>query len=364
MDFRLALTSDDEQIRRLVREIPIEGDIKLRYQREPSYFAVSAIQGNPNQTIVGVVNGQVMAVVSWNLQKVFVNGKICNAGYLSNVRVHPSVRSGFSLIKGLKFLEQFIKKQETDFHFATLIDSNILTKSLFASGRSSLPKFYNQGRVFTYAIPLQKSKRNLQRDKRLNIVKASPGHKSEIITFLKNEGAKTDFFPVIDEDSYNVDIFKQSTFYIALNNSSSIVGVCSVVDFTSFKQHVVVGFTRSFRLVFFLLNLFLKLKGMHRIPKIGQKVLMLHAGFTVVKNNNVQVFKSLLYRVLCDFSGVGYHYITLALHENNPLINGMKKITKICYKSRLYFFNLGNNHYPLSSSMFGSQGPYIDLFRL
>ena len=364
MDFRFALTSDDEQIRQLAREIPLEGEIKLRYQREPSYFAVSAIQGNPNQTVVGIVNKRVMAVVSWNLQKVFVNGKVCNAGYLNNVRVHPSVRSGFSFIKGLKFLEEFVKKQETDFHFATLIDSNNLTNSLFTSGRTLLPRFYNQGRIFTYAIPLQKRKRNLLRDRTFKIVKASPEQRNEIISFLNEEGAKTEFFPVINEDCYNMDIFKQSTFFIAFDNNESIVGVCSTVDFTSHKQHVVEGFSKSFRPIVFSLNIFLKLKGLHRIPKKGQKVLMLHAGFTVVKNNDLKVFKSLLSRVLLEFSGAGFHYITLALHENNPLIKGMKKITKICYKSRLYFFNFGNNHYPLSSLMFGSQSPYIDLFRL
>ncbi|MFP4557287.1 MAG: hypothetical protein ACLFNU_10480 [Bacteroidales bacterium] len=364
MDFRFALISDDEQIRQLIREIPLEGEIKLRYQYEPSYFAVSAIQGSPNQTIVGVVNGRVMAVASWNLQKVFVKGKSCNAGYLSNVRVHPSVRSGFSLIKGLKFLEEFVKKQETDFHFATLIDSNSLTRSLFASGRSSLPKFYNQGRVFTYSIPLQKRKRNPRRDKGLNVVKASHEHKNEIIAFLKGEGAKTDFFPFIDDDCYSIEIFRQLSFYIALDNSNSIIGVCSVGDFTSFKQHVLEGFTLRFRLVVFLLSLLLKIMGAHSIPKKGQKVLMLYAGFTVVKNHDAHVFKSLLSRVFYEYSGTGFHYITLALHENNPFIDAMKKFTKICYTSRLYFFNFGKNQYPLSSYMFGSQSPYIDLFRL
>ena len=51
-DLRQATRADDAQIRRLLREVPMDGPVKVTLRREPSYFASTVVDGPRRQTLV------------------------------------------------------------------------------------------------------------------------------------------------------------------------------------------------------------------------------------------------------------------------------------------------------------------------
>ena len=75
MEFRLATEKDDPAIRELLQQIPLNGMLRIRYLREPSYTRSVEIQGMPRQTLVGLINNKVVAVGSRNIQQLLIGGE-------------------------------------------------------------------------------------------------------------------------------------------------------------------------------------------------------------------------------------------------------------------------------------------------
>ena len=54
LPFALATPADDADIRRLLRENPMPGQITLTLEREPDYFADADLPGTEKQTIIAM----------------------------------------------------------------------------------------------------------------------------------------------------------------------------------------------------------------------------------------------------------------------------------------------------------------------
>ncbi len=56
VQFALASEADDAEIRRLLRENPMPGQISLSLERDPNYFADAHLPGETKQTIIAREN--------------------------------------------------------------------------------------------------------------------------------------------------------------------------------------------------------------------------------------------------------------------------------------------------------------------
>ena len=52
IEIDLARPSDDAELRRILRETPTPGEISISFQREPSFFEASDVEGPFHQTVV------------------------------------------------------------------------------------------------------------------------------------------------------------------------------------------------------------------------------------------------------------------------------------------------------------------------
>ncbi|MFO7923259.1 MAG: hypothetical protein R6U58_06165 [Bacteroidales bacterium] len=363
MEIRLATYNDDEAIRRLISSIPLKGMLKIRYSREPSFFSSIELQGVPQQTIVGVKDDMIMAVGSRNLQRVYMNRIPETAGYISNLRFLPGARHGISLIRGISFLEELPVSRNVGFHYATLVDDDSLNRKIFASGRPGMPKSYDRGRLNTFAIPLGKVRITSGKGESFEVVRADRHMTDDILAFLKKEGCKRDLFPVTGPEDYPFNNFKPEDFYIALERGS-IAGVCSVNDLQSVKQYVIEDYSFRFGLIRFFLNRYLGLRNMYSVPGRKDQVRLAFIGFPLVRDNRPDIFRSLISRIYKDFSGTGYRFLTLTLHQMDPLNNSLNHLPKINYTSRLYYFKLAYDSFALHENNDTAGIPFVDILRL
>jgi len=363
MEFRLAKPTDDDAIRQLLSEIPLDGTLKIRFQREPSFFKSIDAQGIPNQTVVGTIDGKVMAVASQNLQKVYINGIEKTLGYISNLRFHPNARNGISLIKGIRYFEEQSGLFSVDFHYATLIEKDIKIHKILASNRPRIPKFYDYGKVITYAIPLGKTKTKAKPDQTFQIKLSDEQLMPEILNFLNREGKQKNLFPMLDGNNYDLSLLGSSEFFVAYKNNE-IVGVCSVSDLSHYKQYILEDYTLGFGLIRVPLNWFLALKKLHPIPSKNKEIKIATLGFIVVKNNQTEVFKSLVDNIYSTYSGTKFRFLTIALHQKDKLNNRLQNFPKIKYTSRLYLVKLKNNKFAPDDLNLEQNIPFIDLLRL
>src|SRR6266487_3858729 len=104
--FEIATHAHDAQIRRLLRETPMAGDISVTMEREPNYFAAAEMDGSEHRAIVALHNDRVIGVGGVSVRLRFVNGEPVRVGYLSGLRLAERfrgqaliVRRGYALLR-------------------------------------------------------------------------------------------------------------------------------------------------------------------------------------------------------------------------------------------------------------------------
>jgi hypothetical protein len=368
MEFRLATETDDPAIRELLQQIPLDGMLRIRYLREPSYMRSVEIQGTPQQTLVGLINHKIVAVCSRNIQRLYIGGEIKTAGYISNLRYHPIARHGISLLKGIRELENLPAGLSTDFHYATLIDKDNFTRNILASNRPRMPEVIDLGLLHTYSVPIRKTATNAKPGRRFEIVRGDEKMMPLILSFLKKEGTRSDFFPDLSAGAYAGGLLQPESFF-AIFDKGELAGICSLPDIKKYKQYKMEGYSRSFGMLRVPLNAYYALRRLYSIPRKGEEIKLAIAGFPVVRDDNPEIFKALLLHVYNSLSGSGQHYLSLSLHEKSPLIKSLSRFPKINYTSRLCIVKLNNDKFTaekISADMLQRirRIPFIDLLRL
>lgn len=368
MEFRLATETDDAAIRELLQQIPLDGMLRIRYLREPSYMRSVEIQGTPQQTLVGLINNKIVAVCSRNIQRLYIGDEIKTAGYISNLRYHPDARHGISLLKGIRELENLPAGLPTDFHYATLIDKDNFTRNIIASNRPRMPEVIDMGLLYTFSIPIRKRARNVKPGKRFEIVRGDEKMMPLILAFLKKEGVRYDFFPDLSAGAYAPGLLQPESFF-AIFDKWELAGVCSLPNIIKYRQYIMEGYSRSFGKLRLPLNAYFTLRHLHPIPRKGEEIKLAFVGFPVVRDDNPEIFEALLLHVYNSLSGSGQHYLCLTLHEDSPLIKSLSRFPKINYTSRLYIVKLNNDKFTeerISADMLqrNKRIPFIDLLRL
>ena len=75
LQFDLATSADDPEIRALLRRNPMPGGIAITLEREPDYFADSSWPGQVKQTVVARVDGKLASVGHCTGRTRYVNGE-------------------------------------------------------------------------------------------------------------------------------------------------------------------------------------------------------------------------------------------------------------------------------------------------
>jgi hypothetical protein len=70
---------------------PIPGKIRIRYEREPDYFAGVATMGT-TQVLVARAEERVVGVACRSVRSLFLNGDRADIGYLGQLRVDQQFR--------------------------------------------------------------------------------------------------------------------------------------------------------------------------------------------------------------------------------------------------------------------------------
>ena len=100
--FEVATESDDTDLRRLLRENPIQGSISLSFEREPCYFDASIIEGSFHHTIIAreADMGNVIAFGNRSVRPLYVSGEVRDIGGCWDLSGHwPAV--GDKGVRGL-----------------------------------------------------------------------------------------------------------------------------------------------------------------------------------------------------------------------------------------------------------------------
>ena len=88
-----AQPDDEPAIRLLLRQHPMEGKVRLSFEREPDVSIAAGIEGYSQQTFLLRKDGQgqILGMGSRSVRRVWLNGNQVNVGYLNQLRRDASM---------------------------------------------------------------------------------------------------------------------------------------------------------------------------------------------------------------------------------------------------------------------------------
>jgi hypothetical protein len=339
--FELATEDDDPGLRRLLRENPMQGSISLSFEREPNYFNASAIEGPVHQTIIARErdSGNVIAFGNRSIRPLFVNGKVQDIGYMSQLRVDAGYGKGLFLARGLaggfKRYREVHQDRRAQFYLMSVIEDNLPARRLLTSGLPEYPHAQEHTRMFTYAIYPVQRKRALSLPRSLRFVQGSDRYANGIVECLNRNNLYKQFAPHWTCETLFIANLKPSDFFLVLDGEC-VVGCIACWDQNAFKQTVVRGYSGGMARWRKLLNAFSFFGGWPHLPEPHTSLRHAYASHAAIDKDDPSLFAALLRALYAHTLERGYSYFMIGLAESNPLRSVVETYHPFTYISQLY----------------------------
>lgn len=337
--FQLATEKDDVALREIIRSQPMEGSIRIMFQKEPNFFAAERVGALDLQVLAcrEKETNRLVGLGSRSVRRVFINGKPEHIGYLSSLRAIPEVRGGTLLPRAYKALRELHADGKVPFYFTTIFDENEIAKKLLTSGRAGLPVYRDVGGLNTYIATLNScGKKSIDFDG--TIVRGSPKMVPDIVEFLNTHNARFQFAPSFEISDFESGLFPEfipENFYVA-RIGKSIVGVAGAWDQSRMKQTTVGGYSKTLQCLRPFYNMYAAISSKPQLPPIGGSIRSFYVSFVAIDPPNPEILRMLLRHMYYDWNITEYPYFTIGFNEKDPLSVALSDFRNRVIKSRIY----------------------------
>jgi hypothetical protein len=319
-----------------LRENPLPGRVSLSYEREPCYFAASALEGPFHQTIVARApgTGEVLACANRSARLRFVNGEPRPVGYMSQLRFHPRIRKGMGLARLLSRAFALFRALHEDgrapFYLVSVVAGNDPARRLLTGGLPGFPRLRALGRLETRAIHLGRLRRPLPLPRGLRLEPGSEERLPALLDCLDRNGRRRQLAPCWTAEALEaMPGLSAADFCLALDGER-VVGCLAAWDQSAVKQLVVRGYSGALAAWRPLLNLLV------RLPAPGTRLRSCYASHRAIDDDDPAIFAALLRAVYNRAVRQGQHYLTIGLGEGDPLRSVLAGHRATTYLSGLY----------------------------
>ena len=337
--FELASLSDDLELRRLLRDNPMEGEAQIAFEREPDFFAASGLMGTLHQTVVARLRNtrRIIGMGSRSVRAMYLDGEVKNVGYLSELRVDKAQRGRHNLIrKGYEMGRTLHEDRATPFYLTSIVSDNAPARRLLEAGLVGMPTYTFLCTYQTLVIPTHSFK--VRRSKMCSI--ATPDSKQCIADCLHRSYERYAWAPywdITEFGSMERTPGLATEDFLITSQGSRITGCMALWDQRGFRQIVVRGYSRRLARWRPFLNLCSSLTGVPRLPPCGKPWAYAYVSPMAIDDDNPELFTRLLLANLHRAPTRGYDYVILGLAETHPLLGvARRSIRHREYTSHLY----------------------------
>jgi hypothetical protein len=341
--FRLAVPDDDPALRRLLRETPMDGTVRLTLRREPRYFDSQRLEGEFCQTLVATdsTGDRLIALGSRSVRMRYVNGQPAAIGYLSGLRILPEHRGGTVLARGYRQLRRMHQDERTPYYLTTIADANRAALDALTGARAGMPEYRFLQRYQTFVLPLcRKAGEHPAGNVRIRALRES--ELPQLIDFLTTTGAEQQFFPRYQASDFFTSrgTFQglEATDILTAWQGKRLVATLGLWDQSTFKQTVVEGYSQLLGAARLLYNAWARLRGWPRYPPVGGQLRSLVAaiplaapGYLPVLRQMIASAGALIRRPLPDGAG-----LLLGVSEGDPLLRMVSRASLFRYTTNIY----------------------------
>ena len=347
-----AREEDNSALRRLLRETPMEGRIRIALEREPDFFRAPKLEGDRHHTAVArdPATNELFAMCSRSVRERYVNGAVNRVGYLSQLRIHPAHRGQTRpLLKaGFQWLMGTRHPDETPFDITSIMDDNLSARRLLTAGLPGLPVYTELEQILTLLIRV----RHRRARKAPAVVRATPAAKHDIIDCLHRFNRRHQFAPHWTMGNmFSADTPGVEDFFLFVE-AGRVTGCVALWDQRDWKQTVVRSYSGALARSRWILNLLGA-----GLPPAGSVVPMAWLSHLAVDEDRPEVFESLVQSVLAHVRpGPDLEWLTLGLAARHPLSSTARRFAAHTHASRLYAV-----HQPGTNIRLDSRIPHVEV---
>lgn len=336
--FEPAEDRHDAALRRLLAANPMQGEISLAFEREPSYFHASFVQAPFHQIVVGrdTRRSEIVGVGTRAVRSGFVNGELASVGYLADLRLDSRHRGGTVIARAYRHLRELHNDGRATLYFTVIAEGNRPALETLAAGRAGLPPYRDLGRLLSPAVNLRRPRKAT--DAGVEIIRGARELLPEIVGCLNRNHRRRQFAPCYGVSDFGgpwLRGLRVEDFYVA-RRAGRIVGVIAKWDQSAFKQTVVRSYGRRLALLRPLYNLAASLFRCPRYPAAGKALCSFYASCVAVDGDEVDVARALLTRLYNDNLGGPFHYFVIGLHERDPLVPSLHGFSVTPFAGRIF----------------------------
>jgi hypothetical protein len=341
LTYELARPSDEPELRRLMRDNPMEGSISVAFTREPDFFAACAVEGERHQVMVArTPEGRPVAVFGRSVRERWLGGERRRVAYLSALRVDPAwrrkpamFRRGFALVRAVHEAEG----DATPWLFTSIIEDNAPARRLLEAGLSDLPRYAPIGVFCTLALPTWRARKV----PRGVAVRGVQDHDVDaIVACLDRNLSRTDLAPAWTAADLRDPVRCRGlagTDFVVAERDGQVVATCALWDQGAFKQSIVAAYAGGLKHTRGLVNLAAPLLGVPRLPPPGGQLAHAYLSHLAVDGDDPDLALAVLSAAHGRALGRGYAYVMTGLAEAHPLRAVVAKhFGAFAYRSVLY----------------------------
>lgn len=323
----MATPADEPELRRLLRENPMDGAIRVSLEREPDARVAASAEGRPHCTVVArdPSSGRVVGMGSRAVMDVFVNGAPARVGYLSQLRVEDPYRGRRRLLaRGYAALAAERAPDEERFDLTSILADNTAALRLLRAGVPGLPAYRPLERFVTRVVGTWRGPRR----RGLPTEPARAEHVDAIADCLERNARRHQlgrrFSAAGLFSRERCPGLRVGDFQLVFR-AGALVGCAALWDQSAFKQVVVRGYSPALGRWRQWINRGAWLLGAPPLPEPGTALPHAFLAHVAVDADDPDVFQGLLTAILDEARRRRYSYVVAGFAERHPFLGVLRR---------------------------------------
>lgn len=318
---RDARPSDNKQLIALASACPMRGDVSLRMDRGPDFFALNRLEGDRWKVGVAERGGAIVGCVAISERRAFVNGRESRTGYVGDLKVHPAHRD-MTIADDLSwYAERACSNLPPTAPVLITVLAGNRAMERRASGPRGVPPFTRIGTIRTFSLPILWRRHAAGS---IEIARATWSDLEEMVALWKRVAPLRQLAPVMAVDAMaqwirstpGLDV---SSYSVARSRSGELLGFFAAWDQRTFKQLNVVGYSPRMKAARAVFNVLAPVAGGERMPGTGQALNCVTIAHICVPGDKPEVLRALLVSAHNELRRTGISFINVGLDTRDPL---------------------------------------------
>jgi len=335
---RDAEPSDNDGLVALAEACSMSGDIELRIDRRPDFFALTRLEDGW-RLAVAEREGMIVGCICFSERLCHMDGAPRLTGYVGDLKVHPAHRDAIVADGLCRYAAEQMQglPEDTPVLITVLAGNTAMERRL--GGPRGLPRFTRIATIRTHSLsilwkrgrstPDSEGGRSSRGQQSVDIRRAEWNDIREMADLWRKVAPHRQFSPVHDADSLaqwireapGLDI---SDYRLVRDRNRRLLGFVGLWDQRAFKQLSVVSYSPRMAAARRVFNALAPLMGAERLPSPGAPLNLVTATNVCVLSDRADVLRALVVDAHNELRHSGYSLLNIGLDLTDPLNAAMR----------------------------------------